>query len=386
VVGTTVPERAIAAAPRCDQDIRVLIYRGSGPVSIELGGRTRRFAPDDRGLRIDGASPVPGWRSSGPGRYAVAGKRVYGVLEVRRIEQGLMVVNSVPLEDYVAATLAGEIPSSWRREALRAQAVASRTYALHERSAHGAEAYHVESTTTSQVYAGLDGQTPRLRQAVADTRCEVLTHGGAPILAAFHSASGGHTASAGEVWGRDLDYLVGREVEGEDDSPDTYWRATLARPTLSRALEAAGHRIGSVRGARVLDRSSSGRVTRIRLEGTKGKITLTGRELRDAVGEKTLKSTLFQVRVSDSSFVFAGSGNGHGVGMSQWGARAMAERGLGYREILESFYPGARLERWEARRHGDSKNGPRERARRTDMEGKTVEMESRVAIRTGEAQ
>lgn len=318
----------------------------------------------------------------------VAGKRVLGALEVRRTRQGLMVVNEVPLEDYVAGALAGEIPSSWQREALRAQAVASRTYAIHQSVAHGGEPYHVESTTRSQVYAGLDGETPSLRQAVEDTRCEVLTHAGAPILAAFHSASGGQTASAGEVWGRELRYLVSREVAGEDDSPDTYWRAALSRTTLSRTLETAGHPIGSVRSVRVLDRSESGRVTRIRLEGTKGKITLTGRELRDAAGDGTLKSTLFEVRTGDDGFVFVGSGSGHGVGMSQWGARALAARGMGYEQILARFYPGARLERLDATRLGKRNQPTPEQAPRARMEGKagmaSMGMESQVAIRSGE--
>jgi stage II sporulation protein D len=288
----------------------------------------------------------------------------------------------------VAGALVGEIPASWQREALRAQAVASRTYAIHQSVAHGGEPYHVESTTRSQVYAGLDGETPSLRQAVEDTRCEVLTHAGAPILAAFHSASGGQTASSGEVWGRELGYLVSREVAGEDDSPDTYWRAALSRTTLSRALEAAGHRIGSVRGARILERSPSGRVMRIRLEGTKGEITLTGRELREAVGERTLKSTLFEVRAGDEGLVFVGSGSGHGVGMSQWGARAMAERGMGYREILETFYPGARLERLGTARLGGAADGTRDRSHRerTEDEGKMATSETRMANRTGERQ
>jgi stage II sporulation protein D len=249
----------------------------------------------------------------------------------------------------VAGVMSGEIPSGWPRQALQAQAVASRTYVLHQRELWRDRPYHVEATTADQVYAGT-GVPASLREAVRATRCQILTADGAPILAAFHSSAGGRTASSFEVWGRPLDYLVSLEVSGEEDSPDTYWRAAVSRTTLSRALSAAGHDIGEVTEAEVMRRSSSGRVGWIRLKGKRGEVRITGRQLRSAIGVRRLRSTLFELSSRGRGFLFVGSGHGHGVGMSQWGALGLARQGKTYDVILETFYPGAELVHWKGGR------------------------------------
>lgn len=331
---------------RCDAPVRVLLERSSGPVTLEVDGRRHVIAPSAAGVRFDREAVRPRWVSPSVRMARVGGVRVAGRLSAFLHEGEVVVVNDVPLERYVEGAIAGEMPLGWAAEALRAQAVVSRTYALHQRDARRSDAWDVEAGTRSQVYVGLDAAEPA-RRAARETRCEVLTHAGAPILAAFHSASGGRTASAGEVWGRDLAYLVSMEVPGEDDSPDTYWRAAISRPTLGRALGALGHPIGDVTEASIEDRTPSGRVRWIRFRGERGEVRLSGRQLRWALGESTLRSTLFELRPGAEGFVFVGSGRGHGVGMSQWGARSLAERGATYREILESFYPGARLGRWD---------------------------------------
>jgi stage II sporulation protein D len=338
-----------ARASDCGATVRVLLERSAGPVEVEAAGHPHRIEVDAPGLRVDGRPVGPVWRSPEREAWRVGALQVGGVLEARRTERGLMIVNEVGLEDYVAGALGGEIPALWAPQALRAQAVVSRTYALHESLARRGAPYDVKADTHSQVYVGKVA-APSIAEAVAGTRCEFLSQRGEPILAVFHSASGGRTASADEVWGRPLGYLVSVEVDDEDDSPDTYWRTRIEASTLGRVLAAAGHPLDEVEDARVLSRTESGRVARIRLDGTfrgrAGTVTLSGRALRSAVGESTLRSTLFDVKRVDDALVFVGSGRGHGVGMSQWGARAMALDGRDYREILDQFYPGTRIERW----------------------------------------
>jgi len=207
----------------------------------------------------------------------------------------------------------------------------------------------VRAGTADQVYGGVDAETRSVRAAVAATRGEVLVFEDAPILAAFHSASGGRTASAEEVWGRPVPYLVSIPVEDEEDSPDTYWRASVAGTTLGRALAPLGLRLGTVRVVRVVERSRSGRALQLEIDGSRGSGSVRARDLRTALGASVIRSTLFEVRRSEDGFIFVGSGHGHGVGMSQWGAEAMARQGASYREILETFYPGATLVAWEAR-------------------------------------
>lgn len=336
------------AVSGCDTPIRVLLKSSARPFALEVNGRSHRFVhAGNNQIRVDG-STVKSWR--GPrGKYRIDDLSVAGRIEVISISGKAAVVAHVPLDEYVEGTLVGEIPAGWAPEALRAQAVVSRTYVLHQRALSASSPYDVGSTTTHQVYKG-SGAPRSIREAVRDTHCRVLTHRGEPILAVFHSAAGGRTASAGEVWGRDLSYLVSREVEGEDDSPDTYWRVALSKSTLEDALEANGHSVGGLRDLRVTGRSASGRVQGLRAQGTRGQVDLSGVWLRGVLGTSTLKSTLFEVRQGEEGrFVFIGSGRGHGVGMSQWGARALARRGVSYSQILADFYPGTRLEEWGSR-------------------------------------
>lgn len=325
--------------------MRVLVLESRGP--IQVGGLL--LAPASDGLLASGR-PVGGiWRSDGDGPHPVGDLRVRGELEVRRTDAGLRVVNRVALEDYVTATLGREIYPYWHLETQKAQAVVARTFALHRRAAARAS-FDVRAGDLDQVYGGVDAETRIAREATAATRGEVLVYGGEPILAVYHSSAGGRTASAEEVWGRGLPYLVSRDVEGEDESPDTYWRASFSGITLGRALAPLGLRLGTITEVRVVDRTPSGRARRVALRGTTGQGSLEARALRDALGREVLRSTLFEIGASEGgAFTFVGSGYGHGVGMSQWGAEAMARRGADYRQILATFYPGATLQRTEAR-------------------------------------
>jgi preprotein translocase YajC subunit len=243
---------------------------------------------------------------------------------------------------------------------LRAQAIATRTYALHRRAHPRSPDYDVEASTTGQVYLGLDGETPAVRESVDATRGQILTFDGEPILAAFHSAAGGRTATAAEVWGRDVPYLVSVGVPGEEDSPDTYWRAPVSGEELADALAAAGTGVGRVRDVSVARRTPSGRSAALRVRGTEGQVEVSGETLRRVLGPTRLRSTLFEVRRTEDGFVFVGSGNGHGVGMSQWGARARAAR-LGPSTDPRTLLPGRadrthlighRARRWNVRSCG----------------------------------
>jgi stage II sporulation protein D len=189
----------------------------------------------------------------------------------------------------------------------------------------------------------VDAESPAVLAAIEATRGEYLSWRSQPILAVFHSASGGQTASSEEVWGRAAPYLVSLPVENEEDSPDTYWRASVSGTTLARALARLGLRVGPVREIRVVERTPSGRAFRVEVRGESGDSRLAARELRSALGESLIRSTLFEVRPAEDGFTFVGAGHGHGVGMSQWGAEGMARRGADYRRILATFFPGTEL-------------------------------------------
>jgi stage II sporulation protein D len=347
-----------AVGARGDVWLRVLLFEGVDEVVVVSQGReTRIRAVPGEGLRAGDGRPLSSWRAPGGDgnlelRSSAGTTRVRGAVEVLAVDGaevpgrgGLVVVNEVPLEEYLAGTLGREMYGSWDLGALKAQAVASRTYALHELEVRRDAPWHLRAGTRSQVYGGVEAESERVAAALEATRGEVLVENGHPILAAFHSSSGGRTASAREVWGEERSYLVSVPVEDEWDSPDSYWRARVTRGTLGRAVASLGTDVGPIAEVKILDRTDSGRVARVQFRGERGEVILTGRQLRGALGESKLKSTLFELREDGESFVFVGSGRGHGVGMSQWGARAMARRGDDYREILATFYPGAQITR-----------------------------------------
>jgi stage II sporulation protein D len=329
---------------RAAPEIRVLLWETGRPVVRvgRPGGASTTVEAGPEGLRADGR-PVGGvWQLAGD-VLTVDGVRVRGGVEILPGPAGLRVVNRVPLERYVLGTLGREVYPSWQPETLKAQAVVTRTYALYRASRSGASPWDLEASTRGQVYGGSDAEWPAGRAAVEATRGQYLAWDGEPILAAFHSASGGRTASSAEVWGTALPYLVSREVGGEEDSPDAYWRTPVSRTKLGRALSPLGVQLGPILALGVSERSPSGRARVLRVRGREGETQIGARALRDALGADVIRSTLFEIRETPEGFVFVGSGHGHGVGMSQWGAEAMARAGAGYRRILAEFYPGAEL-------------------------------------------
>ena len=326
-----------------EPSVRVLIDDAAGAVEVERGGESISLRPAPDGLRANGQLAGGAWRASDSRPLRIDGMRVRGTIEVERVAKGLRVVNEVPLEAYVAGTVGREVYAFWSAETLKAQAVVTRTYALHERALRARRAFDVFGGTRGQVYGGVDAESAAVLAATEATRGEYLAWNSRPILAVFHSASGGQTASSEEVWGRPAPYLVSLAVENEEDSPDTYWRASVSGTTLGRALATLGLDVGPVREVEVIERSSSGRAQRVRVLGAGGSSRLGARDLRSALGENVIRSTLFEIRPASDGFVFVGSGHGHGVGMSQWGAEAMARRGAGYRHILATFYPGTEL-------------------------------------------
>ena len=332
--GPTVRVRVLANQPE------VIISNAKGrSIRVVAGASELVVAGVPRGARYKTQGKGPYWVKTAKG----ATSNVRGQLRVDKTSGGLSVVNEVSLENYVAGTISAEMYASWEPAALQAQAVACRTYALYQMAKRVGAPYDVTADVASQRYLGIRGESESGWAALRATAGQIISYGGRPVLAAFHSASGGETASSKEVWGTSLPYLRSVSVADEDDSPDTYWRFGVSDAHLARGLVQLGHRIGQLEAVEVIERSPSGRASKLRFRGTRGRATVSGREIRQVLGSTTLKSTLFDVRKEAGQVVFVGSGNGHGVGMSQWAAQAMAQQGAGYREILSNFYPGTEL-------------------------------------------
>jgi len=331
-------------------EVRVRLVAGATQVEIvDAGGKRSQVRVAGSGLEVDGRRISSGWEIADarePYRVRTVDgseSEVRGGLLFLRSDAGIDVINKVSLEDYVAGTLGGEMYATWEPAALAAQAVACRSYVLYQQQRRRGEPHDVAADVSSQRYLGIRGESDAAWAAVRETQGRIIRFGGAPALAAFHSASGGQTASAQEVWGTPIPYLRSVPVENEEDSPDAYWRAFVSSENLEHVLNRLGFEIGTLEDLGVMRRSPSGRVSELRFRGEQGRAKVTGRQLRQALGGSTIKSTRFEVRSVSGGWVFVGSGNGHGVGMSQWAAQAMALEGAGYREILEKFYPGTSL-------------------------------------------
>lgn len=351
ILGALFVTATARAQGRETPEIRVLLLESRELVEIRSPASVHRIALARKTLElvVDGRPSGSLWRPDREGPWQVGARRYRGGIELRADSGRILVVNRVPLEEYVVATVGGEMPASWPDQALRAQAVATRTYALHQRERRTGEAWDVQASELSQVYRGIESESATTRRAAEATRGEILTHGGRPILAVFHSTAGGRTASAAEVWGRDLPYLGSIDVEYEEDAPFTYWRTVFPPETLDRAVASSlGADIGPVQAIEVDARTESGRVERMVARGRSRAVRLERDQVRALAETLGLRSRLFDIRSTPQGFAFVGSGYGHGVGMSQWGARELARRGASYQRILARFYPGARLEAWHS--------------------------------------
>ena len=361
-----------------------------------------------RGQMSDGSSRSLSARSAievqsdDPRGIWLGSRRYRGRLQFLVRRGQVQVVNHLGVETYLASVVGSEMPHRWPLPALQAQAVAARTYALRQLGKAGD--FDVKASVSSQVYRGVESETPSTIEAVQSTRSLVLVHAGRMINAVFHSSSGGATEPSGEVWRNQLPYLVS-VADHDQHSPAHRWNKRFDDDALRELFRETG----GVKRLQVLKTSSTGRVRTARVQGPRGSLVLTGRELRQRLG---LKSTMVQfelingstesliasaetahqaappliglwqdsasapdtssstsgrlasllpppplpplnpsafnqprprLRVGEIVLEARGQGFGHGVGMSQWGAHGLALQGADFRQILLHYYRGAEI-------------------------------------------
>ncbi len=280
----------------------------------------------------------------------VNGKRYRGWVEIRKKRNGLLlVINELNLETYLAGVVASEIPHDWEYEALKAQAVAARTYALYEKRIAGHRPYHILATVSSQVYNGADGERSSAARAVHDTKGIVIVYQGEIIPAFYHSNCGGQTEDAAELWGIDLPYLKSVDCDCQEIVQDELWEKRISASTVSRALKRFGYPVGDISDVNIAKLTPGGRVQSVAVRSANRTILVPGDAFRTALGHTVIPSVFFEMERVGDEIVFSGRGRGHGVGLCQWGARAMARKGYDYQEILSHYYPGTNLVRLEER-------------------------------------
>lgn len=263
---------------------------------------------------------------------------------------------TMKLEDYVVSVVAGEISPDFPTEAIRAQAVAARTYALYKQKtgrpaqheeadvcddpAHCAAFVDLKTEAAARWGEQADTAEDAIRQAVEDTAGQVLTYEGEPIVAVFSSAAGEKTERAVDVWGSDIPYLQSVDSPGGEACPKYYDAVVLTadeiRARAEKTLPSADLSGDPSGWFKASERSEAGGIVRMKFGG----VEVKGTVMRTLLG---LNSTNFTVKIDGNTLTFTTTGYGHGVGLSQWGAKYSAEQGQTYDEILAHYYPGTTL-------------------------------------------
>ncbi len=371
----------------------------NGFSSIKLGDNAVLFTSSDKNVFIaDGSEAVH--ISTGNGIVALGEYSYRNVIEIYRSGNTVNAVNILPMEDYLLGVVTSEMPGSWPIEAIKAQAVAARTYAQKNLGKHGK--YDMCDNTDCQQYNGVNGETDAGTSAVNATKGVMAYYNGSLISATYFSSSGGHTQNAEDVWGTAVPYLVG--VKEINETGGKQWVRTFSFTEITEMCEKASYNVGNVTSVRVGESLEGGLVKTMIIEGTEGAVTLEREEIRELFknsAEGSLYSRNFKISNtstkannvyvlaaeaegnvdinvisavaadgiigpvenvntvvigSENEYVISpdesnmsesqdcvtitGSGYGHGVGMSQYGAKGMAELGYSYTDILKYYYTG----------------------------------------------
>ena len=281
-------------------------------------------------------------QSVGGALIIINGRRFRGNMEfIKKDNSGLMVINYIELEDYIKGILYHEVSHYWPIEALKAQAVVCRTYALNQMQENKSKDYDVTADIYSQVYGGRTSERYRTNEAVEATRGEVLTFEGDIFPAYYHATCAGHTEDASLVWNTDIPPLKGVACNYCKNSPHFQWHAVLSTREVEDALAKSEYKIKAIKDILIGGKDRSGRIINLKLVSDKKNIEVPAKDFRNIIGPNILKSTNFKVKVIENDVVFEGFGWGHGVGLCQWGAYFMAKEGHTYQQILEYYYPAA---------------------------------------------
>ncbi len=336
-------------------------------------------------------------KENNPNILKLDGVPYRGDLEVRRIQvSDMTVINMLSLEEYLYGVVPYEIEASSHIEALKAQAVAARTYTVNNIRKHSKYGFDLCPTTYCQVYRGYSGETQSTNRAVDETKGKIVTYQGKPAQVFYFSSSGGRTEDVKNVWGSDIPYLKSVEDKYESGNSRYYnWESVYTAEELKHILKGMNHDVGDILSINITKLSDAGRVTELVIRGTKGEVTfvreacrskfnllrsqwyrittdadvsiavsnsqqmkatLGGMKVMTSGGIKTLNydqknvkimgpgGKNYTVPVIPTKYIFTGKGWGHAVGMSQEGAKGMALAGFKYDEILMHYFPGTKVE------------------------------------------
>jgi len=318
---------------------------------LDVGRRIRNayVTPTESGMKIAGKEfKTYGIRviPSSDGSIYVDKIRLSGFIDIIRTEKRkLVVINHLDIEKYLYGVIYSEIPYYWPMEALKAQAIAARTFAMHRKEVSKDRDYDVTSDVYSQVYGGISREKWRTTKAVKATKGRVLTYRDKLFPAYYHSICAGRTENAKTVFEKDLPPLRGRRCPYCKGARGMSWKAMFSYKQMEERLASYGIKVKGINYIVEGKRDRSGRLKTIRVRDKEGVKEIRGYKFRLALGPNMIRSTNFTITITRKGIIFKGKGWGHGVGMCQWGAFGMSKRRFSYKHILDFYYPGAKIEK-----------------------------------------
>lgn len=283
------------------------------------------------------------------GGLNVNGTVHYGMVDIKKTSKNrIMLIEKIDIEKYLPAVLRAEAGSGWPLETLKAQAVISRTYALSTIGRHTKEGYDLCAKVHCQVYKPAKKINPLIKKAVRATRGEVIVvaYKGELAQTYFHACCGGSTADVRDVWGGSKSYLRNVSCGYCKKSPHYRWKRFIPESRVRSALKKLGLNKSNkkIKSISISGKDSSGRAKKL-VFNVKGKrIPVKAGSFRMAAGPELVRSTrISSIKRKKNGFEFRGRGWGHGVGLCQWGAKGMADRGYNYKKIIKRYYPGTRI-------------------------------------------
>lgn len=341
----------------------VTVEPANGGVSAAgrfLGGRGRVYARGSSVL-LDGiikAGPAKNLRFSGTLWLSGSGlpRRLYKGELIFTAEKGLLkIINTVPLETYLAGVVSGEASDLSHQEAYKAQAIAARTYTVKYMKNHAGEGYNMCDSTHCQLYTGLGEISPKARAAADATSGEMLLYKGEPAAAFYHSVCGGRTEDMTYVWPFEYKPYLVSVRDGPPGlpycsiAPGFKWKTKLYFTGLTRLARQAGWLVSDeeARGLRISAWGVSGRAAELEIYTQRRRAKVTATDFYHGIGRRAgwqaVRSSFFKLLPGKDYVLLDGIGSGHGVGLCQWGAEGMGRKGFKYREILRHYYPGTEV-------------------------------------------
>jgi len=320
------------------------VWDADGKLAAEISGSAVFGCIGDR-IRIGGTRLLGGSVDvAGVPDLMIDKRRVGGRVRLLVRNGQLLAVAVVPVETYVAAVISRETPRLFHPEALKAQAVASRTYAYGALRKPKDPAYDLLGSVEDQVFEGVDDVFSMFRDATLETSGLVLMYQGEFAQTVYHSTCGGRTESAVNAWGRDVPYLRSRTCEDCSSSPAYRWHYRMTQEEGRRVARAMGLPSGGKNlRISIAGLNSSGRISRMLLTSSGVSRETQAAAFRSTVGYARMRSLWATIEPDGDEWIIKGRGYGHGVGMCQYGANGMAKAGKGFREILARYYPGSEL-------------------------------------------